>query len=92
MRVEVIYALPGEASVVSLTLDGHPTLRQAVERSGLLRRHPEIRLETDGAGIHGRLCPLDTPLADGDRVEIYRPLQADPKALRKAGRLGRREG
>lgn len=92
MRVEVVYALAGAQDLVELTLGPGACLREAVERSGLLGRHPDIRLEEGYVGIHGRLCAPDTPLADGDRVELYRPLRIDPKAERRARAGGRRPG
>lgn len=83
MRVEVVWALPQAQDSVELTLPPGTTLREAVERSGLLERHPEIRLEPGFLGIFGRTCGLDTPLEEGDRVELYRPLRVDPKELRR---------
>lgn len=84
INVEVVYALPDHAEVVRLTLSAGATVGQAVEASGLRARHPEI--DPDGAnklGIFAKLTKPDTVLRDKDRVEIYRPLIADPKAVRK---------
>jgi putative ubiquitin-RnfH superfamily antitoxin RatB of RatAB toxin-antitoxin module len=58
-------------------------VRQAVEASGLLARHPQIDLSRNKLGIYARLITLETPLRDRDRVEIYRPLLADPKEVRR---------
>jgi uncharacterized protein len=82
--VEIVYALRHEQKVARLTLEEGATLRQAVEHSGLRVAHPEI--DIDGAnkvGIWGKLSKADTVLRDRDRVEIYRPLIADPKEVRK---------
>ncbi|MCU0897501.1 MAG: RnfH family protein [Burkholderiales bacterium] len=60
------------------------TVRAALEASGLLAAHPEIDLARNRVGIWNRLATLDAAVADGDRVEVYRPLQADPQAARRA--------
>jgi hypothetical protein len=83
MKVEVVYALPrGEDSVVLAVAPG-ATLREAVVASGLLRRHPEIDLARQRIGVYGKLRPADASAAEGDRIEIYRPLAADPKEARR---------
>lgn len=84
IEVEVAYALPAEQTIVSLNLPEGATLRQAVEKSGLLERFPDIDPETMKVGVFGKLKKADQVLQAGDRVEIYRPLIADPKAVRKA--------
>jgi len=88
LRIEVAYALREEQVLLELEMAGGATARQAVERSGILQRFPEIDLARAGLGIFGRVVSPDTPLRDGDRVEIYRPLVADPKQARHA-RAGR---
>lgn len=92
IRVEIVYARSEEQVVVELTLPAHAPLRSAIERSGLLERFPEIDLDVQPVGIFGAKVALDRPLVDGDRVEIYRPLAADPKAARRrrAGQARRR--
>lgn len=81
--VEVAYALPEQQLIVPLEVEQGCTAREAVTRSGLLERFPTIDLETGRIGIFGKLTKLDTVLRAKDRVEIYRPLIADPKAVRK---------
>jgi len=89
LRIEVVYALPGLLDAVRLVLDEGATVGQAMEASGMLQRHPEIDLLSQPLGIHGhRVLPGDS-LTDGDRIEVYRHLRADPKAARRA-RAGRR--
>lgn len=83
IQVEVIYALKGHAKRVTLTLEEGATVQQALERSGLLAEFPEIDLSKNKVGVWNKLVKLDTPLRDRDRVEIYRPLIADPKEVRK---------
>ena len=83
IQVEVTYALPERQEVVKLKLPEGATLQQAVEASGLLARYPQIDLDKGKFGIYGKLARLDAGLRDRDRVEIYRPLIADPKEVRK---------
>ncbi len=83
INVEVIYALPDRQEVASLTLPDGSTAGQAIEASGLLTKHPEIDMSKNKLGIYAKLAKADTALRDRDRVEIYRPLIADPKEVRK---------
>lgn len=83
MRVEVVYALPDRQWQRQLELPEGATLRDAIEASGIRRAFPALMIEEGMVGIWYRVRPLDTPLRDGDRVEIYRPLQADPKEARR---------
>ena len=83
IAVEVVYALPHAQELVSLQLPPGTTLQQAIDMSGLLQRHPEIDVATASFGIYARLARPDTVLRDRDRVEIYRPLIADPKEVRR---------
>jgi putative ubiquitin-RnfH superfamily antitoxin RatB of RatAB toxin-antitoxin module len=84
VTVEVVYALPDRQHLLSITLQPGSTIRDAVMRSGIARLHPEIDPETCKAGIFGKRQALETVLRDGDRVEIYRPLTADPKDARRS--------
>ena len=81
LRVEVVYALPEEQLLIALDVEEGTTVRQAIERSGILQRVPGI--DPENVGIFGRAVPSGTLLRDGDRVEIYRPLIADPKQARR---------
>ena len=81
MRVEVVLALPLQQDVCIVELPASASVREAIERSGLLMRHPDIDLNR--VGIWGRRCRLEDAVRDGDRVEIYRPLTADPKEIRR---------
>ena len=83
IHVEVVYALPATQEVVGLDLAAGSTLRQAVDASGLMAKHPEIDPGKAKFGIYAKLAKGDTVLRDRDRVEIYRPLIADPKEVRK---------
>ena len=84
IQVEVAYALPAEQVVLRVDLPSGATVRDAVARSGLLGRYPDIDLERQRVSIYARLVSLDDAVNAGDRVEVYRPLQADPKAARRA--------
>lgn len=83
LTIEVIYALPTKQHLASLQLPAGSTVRQAIEASGLLQKYPEIDLAKNKVGIFAKLSKLDATLRDHDRVEIYRPLLADPKEVRK---------
>ncbi len=83
IQIEVAYALPARQEVVPLTLPAGSTLEHALKASGLLEKYPEIDLAKGKFGIYSKLAKLDTVLRDRDRVEIYRPLIADPKEVRK---------
>lgn len=83
IQIEVAYAKPARQEIVKLKLPMGTTIQQAVEASGLLQRCPEIELAKAKVGIYGKLARLDTVLREKDRVEIYRPLIADPKEVRK---------
>jgi putative ubiquitin-RnfH superfamily antitoxin RatB of RatAB toxin-antitoxin module len=81
--IEVCYALPARQELVTLQLEKDATVLQAIRASGLLARYPEIDLEINKVGVFAKLVKLDTPLRDHDRIEIYRPLIADPKEVRR---------
>ncbi len=81
--VEVAYAKPEQQALIKITVSDTTTVEQAIEQSGILKRFPEIDLTKNKCGIFSKPCLLSTVLRDGDRVEIYRPLIADPKAVRK---------
>jgi len=83
INVEVCYALRDRQEIVRLKLPAGCTVQRAVDASGLLQKHPEIDLAKNKIGIFAKLSKLDAPLRDHDRVEIYRPLIADPKEVRK---------
>lgn len=83
IQIEVVYALADRQDIIPLTLAAGTTLKQAVEASGLTAKYPDIDLAKGKYGIYSKLAKPDTALRDRDRVEIYRPLIADPKEVRK---------
>ncbi|MBC48006.1 MAG: RnfH family protein [Thiotrichales bacterium] len=83
MIVEVAYALAEKQSLISIEVEKGTTLKEAVEASGILDTFEEIDLSKDRVGIFSKFATLETVLREKDRVEIYRPLIADPKQVRK---------
>ena len=71
-------------TVLTVRVPATATLREAIERSGMLREWPQLDLAGASIGVHGRLCAADEAAREGDRIEIYRPLEVDPKAARRA--------
>lgn len=85
LRIEVVYALPERQCLLAVTVDAACSALEAVRRSGILDEFPEIDLNGAVLGIWGRVFEdAAAALRDGDRIEIYRPLQIDPKAVRQA--------
>lgn len=86
MQIGVAYAEPGNQIWLTLEVPEETTVREAIERSGILRQFPHIDLATQKVGIFGKLVKLETPLRAGDRVEIYRAIVCDPQTVpRKDG-------
>jgi putative ubiquitin-RnfH superfamily antitoxin RatB of RatAB toxin-antitoxin module len=81
--VELVYALPAEQILLKSEVPKGTTIADAVKLSGILDKFPEIDLEKGKFGIFGKLSKIDTVLREKDRVEIYRPLIADPKEVRR---------
>ena len=83
MQIEVAYALENKQTLLKIEVEAGTTLKQAIELSGILVLYPQIDLTKDKTGIFGKIAKLNTILREKDRVEIYRPLIADPKQVRK---------
>jgi putative ubiquitin-RnfH superfamily antitoxin RatB of RatAB toxin-antitoxin module len=81
MQVGVAYAEPHQQVWLQLEVPEGSTLAEAIERSGILTRCPQIDLKKNKVGIFGKIAKLSTPLNEGDRVEIYRPITVDPKTV-----------
>ncbi|KAA9133223.1 RnfH family protein [Marinihelvus fidelis] len=84
LRVEVTYALPGQQWLLAVDVPEGTTLEQAIVLSGIHERVPGLEIDAARVGIFGKKAALDQVLNAGDRVEIYRPLQVDPKEVRRA--------
>lgn len=90
IAVEVVIALRDSQAIVEISLPDGSTLGDAIEHSRIGERFPQLDIATLAVGIWGSPAERDHPLRDGDRVELYRPLQLDPReARRKLALLGR---
>jgi putative ubiquitin-RnfH superfamily antitoxin RatB of RatAB toxin-antitoxin module len=83
VNIEVAYALPDKQHVISLQVSQGTTIEQAIRLSGILDEFPQIDITKNKLGIFGKLKKADVVVREGERVEIYRPLIADPKQVRK---------
>jgi putative ubiquitin-RnfH superfamily antitoxin RatB of RatAB toxin-antitoxin module len=83
IHVEVVYALPHEQRVLNLVVEKNSTVETIIQQSGVLELYPEIDLSKNKVGIFSRNVKLDSTVRDRDRIEIYRPLLADPKEIRR---------
>lgn len=83
MIVEVAYATAGEQALVAVEVPRGATLRDAILASGILARFPEIDLDSSRVGIFSKPAALEGVVHEHDRVEIYRPLEIDPRQARR---------
>lgn len=83
MNVGVCYAQADRQFWLRLEVPDGSTISEAIELSGVLTQYPEIDLETQKVGIFGKLAKLETPIKEGDRVEIYRKITADPQQVQR---------
>lgn len=92
IRLEVVYATPAEQITLNVEASASATVRQAIERSGILQQCPEIDLTLNKVGRWNHLVTLDDLVSAGDRIEIYRPLLIDPKEVRRLRAAKDRKG
>lgn len=83
INVEVAYATPEKQIIRAVNVDAGTTLGAAIVQSGIMMDFPDLDLENAKVGIYGKVAEMTTPVSEGDRVEIYRPLIADPKEVRR---------
>lgn len=83
IQVEVVYALPEKQTVLSIAIESSENIESVIKKSGVLDKFPEIDLNKNVVGIFGQKARLTDLLHDGDRIEIYRPLVADPREIRR---------
>ena len=83
INVEVAYALPEKQVIRAVNVDAGTTIGAAIVQSGIMMDFPDLELEDAKVGVFGKVAAMTTILSDGDRVEIYRPLIADPKEVRR---------
>lgn len=86
MNVGIAYADKFKQTWLKLEVPDGSTIKEAIEFSGLLKQFPDIDLENQAVGIFGKISKLDTKVVDGDRVEIYRPITADPETVERRDR------
>ena len=83
IKIEVAFALPDKQTLLELQIAEGTSVKDAIIESGIMARYPEIDLEVNAVGIWNRTCKLTDIPRDGDRIEVYRPLIADPKDVRR---------
>lgn len=83
LQVQICYASPEAQIVLDLSVASGTTIQAVIAESGLLQQAPDIDLMLNRVGIYGKIKPLETLLRNHDRIEIYRPLTADPKDTRR---------
>lgn len=83
MIVGICYAKAARQLWINIDVAQGATVRDAIEKSGVLEKFPDINLEEQAVGVFGKLAKLDTILNEGDRVEIYRPITADPDTVER---------
>ena len=91
IEIEVVYASPQTQTVITLIVPVGTTVKEALTMSGITAKHPEVDWGAAAVGVFGRRVSLATALDDHDRIEIYRPLIADPKQVRRARVRGTRK-
>lgn len=83
MNVGICYAKAARQLWINIEVPDDATVRDAIELSGVLEKFPEIDLDEQKVGVFGKLTKLDAALNEGDRVEIYRPITADPDTVER---------
>jgi len=83
LAIEVVYGTPTRQEIISTTVGKNTTVEQAILSSGIIEEFPEIDLAVNNVGIWNRAVKLGDIVKDLDRIEVYRPLLADPKEVRK---------
>ncbi|MBI3443864.1 MAG: RnfH family protein [Magnetospirillum sp.] len=83
MKVGIVYALPSRQVWLNIDVPEGATVKDAIEKSGILHQFPEIDLETQKVGIFGKPTTLDIVVEEGARIEIYRPITVDPKTVKR---------
>jgi putative ubiquitin-RnfH superfamily antitoxin RatB of RatAB toxin-antitoxin module len=81
--VEIAYATPEKQTLISISVSENCTVSEAILQSKILLEYPKLKLELLNVGIFSTPCTLEKVVEDGDRIEIYRPLQVDPKDARR---------
>jgi putative ubiquitin-RnfH superfamily antitoxin RatB of RatAB toxin-antitoxin module len=90
LNIEVVYALPERQVLLALEVEPGTTVHEALEQSGIRHHFPALDTTAGQLGIFGKRVKGSAVLRDGDRIEIYRPLNADPKDARRQRARGKR--
>jgi putative ubiquitin-RnfH superfamily antitoxin RatB of RatAB toxin-antitoxin module len=91
IAIEITYALPQKQTLLSMHVAPETSVQEAIQKSGILQLHSDIDLSVNKVGIWYKTISLSTVLKSGDRVEIYRPMTADPKEARRLRALKAQE-
>ncbi len=83
INIEVAWGHPGKQILLALAVERGTTLLEAIELSGIREQVPQLEIDTARLGVFSRKKPPEYVLKEGDRIEIYRPLLADPKEMRR---------
>lgn len=83
LHIEVVYALPDEQPIFKTMVSPLMSVEMIIRHCGILDAYPQIDLQHNKVGVYGRQVKLEMLVEDGDRIEIYRPLLADPKDIRR---------
>jgi putative ubiquitin-RnfH superfamily antitoxin RatB of RatAB toxin-antitoxin module len=83
IKIEVAFALPEKQTLLELLVNDDSTVEEAIRASSMMSLYPQIDLAENKVGIWSRACKLTDSLKEGDRIEVYRPLIADPKEVRR---------
>jgi putative ubiquitin-RnfH superfamily antitoxin RatB of RatAB toxin-antitoxin module len=83
INVEIAYATEKYVEIISVKVSRETSVMEAIHQSGIMQLYPEINIKIRNVGIYSKICSEDTQLIEGDRIEIYRPLKADPKEARR---------
>lgn len=83
INVEIVYALPDEQVISTISVPEGTIIKEVLLKSNIFEAYPELDLEVMKVGLFGKLVKMDQSVRDRDRIEIYRPLIADPKEVRK---------
>jgi putative ubiquitin-RnfH superfamily antitoxin RatB of RatAB toxin-antitoxin module len=87
MKISVAYATPEKQAWLQLDVENDCTVNDAISQSGILTKFPDIDLDNQKVGIFGKITKLDTALSEGDRIEIYRKIIADPKKVPRKNKV-----
>ncbi|MGK0298298.1 MAG: putative ubiquitin-RnfH superfamily antitoxin RatB of RatAB toxin-antitoxin module [Gammaproteobacteria bacterium] len=83
INVDIAYATEKYVELISVKVNRGASVMEAIHQSGIMQLYPEADIKIGNIGIYSKICSEDTQLTDGDRIEIYRPLKADPKEARR---------